>query len=52
MGEPHVTRLKMIAEIPEKERMKSTMVFTLSEHFLKIKYKPTIIAAEIKSVAK
>ena len=51
MGEFQVTRLKIMAEMPEKERMKRTMVFVLSERFLSMKYKPVMIAADKSSVA-
>jgi hypothetical protein len=49
IGEPHDTKLKMIARMPEKERIPRTIVFTLVDLFLKRKYNPTIMPAPNKS---
>jgi hypothetical protein len=43
IGEPQLTRLKMMAHIPEKDKMPSTMDLTLSDLFLNIKNNPVIM---------
>ena len=51
-GEFHSTRLKMIAAMPEKDKMPNTIVLTIIERFLRIKYKPITAAAAKAKLSK
>ena len=51
-GDPHATKLKVIAHIPLSDKMNKTIFFVLIDLFFKIKNKAIFIMIEINNETK